>query len=65
MATHFSILAQEISWTEEPGGPQCMGSQEWDTAQRLNNNNNPISYSSMLGNEVETIPEVKDIVLIF
>ena len=26
MATHFSILAWEISWTEEPGGPQSMGS---------------------------------------
>ena len=63
MATHFSLLAQEISWTEKPGGPQCMGSQEWDTTQQLNNN--PVSYSSMLGNEVETILEVKDIVLIF
>ena len=27
MATHSSILAWEISWTEEPGGPQSMGSQ--------------------------------------
>ena len=27
MATHSSILAQEISWTEEPGGLQSMGSQ--------------------------------------
>ena len=27
MATHFSILAWEISWTEEPGGLQSMGSQ--------------------------------------
>ena len=24
---HFSILAWEIRWTEEPGGPQSMGSQ--------------------------------------
>jgi len=28
MATHSSILAWEIPWTEEPGGPQSMGSQE-------------------------------------
>ena len=28
MATHFSILAWEISWTEEPGGLQSMGSQK-------------------------------------
>ena len=26
-ATHCSILAWEISWTEEPGGLQIMGSQ--------------------------------------
>ena len=24
MATHVSILAWEIPWTEEPGGPQSM-----------------------------------------
>ena len=27
MATHSSILAQEMPWTEEPGGLQCMGLQ--------------------------------------
>ena len=27
MATHFSILAREISWTEEPGGLWSTGSQ--------------------------------------
>ena len=27
MATHFSILAWEIPWAEEPGGLQAMGSQ--------------------------------------
>ena len=27
MALHFSILAWEIPWTEEPGGLQSMGSQ--------------------------------------
>ena len=27
MATHFSILAQEIPWAEEPGRLQSMGSQ--------------------------------------
>ena len=31
MATHSSILAQEILWTEEPGGLQSMGSQKSDT----------------------------------
>ena len=28
MATHSSILAWEIVWTEEPDGPQTMGSQK-------------------------------------
>ena len=27
MATQFSIPASEIPWTEEPVGPQSMGSQ--------------------------------------
>ena len=27
MATHSSVLAWEIPWTAEPGGPQSMGSQ--------------------------------------
>ena len=27
IATHFSILAWEIPWTEEPGGLQSTGSQ--------------------------------------
>ena len=30
MATHSSILAWRIPWTEEPGGLQSMGSQESD-----------------------------------
>ena len=31
IATHPSILAWEMPWTEEPGGLQSMGSQESDT----------------------------------
>ena len=27
MATHSNTLAWEIPWTEEPAGPQSMGSQ--------------------------------------
>ena len=30
-ANHSSLLTWEIPWTEEPGGPQSMGSQESDT----------------------------------
>ena len=31
MATHSSILAWRIPWSEEPGRLQSMGSQESDT----------------------------------
>ena len=31
MATHSSILAWRIPWTEEPGGLQSMGRKESDT----------------------------------
>ena len=34
MATHSSILAWEISWTEEPGGLQSMGLQKGWTRLR-------------------------------
>ena len=34
MATHSSILACRIPWTEEPGGLQSMGSQGSDMAER-------------------------------
>ena len=33
MATHSSILAWGIPWTEESGGLQSMGLQELDTTE--------------------------------
>ena len=33
MATHSSVLAWRISWTEEPGGLQSMGLKELDTTE--------------------------------
>ena len=35
MATHFSILAWEITWTEEPGRLWSMGSKESDMTEQL------------------------------
>ena len=35
MATRTNILAWKIPWTEEPGGPQSMGSQRSDMAEQL------------------------------
>ena len=31
MATHSTVLAWKVPWTEDPGGLQSMGSQESDT----------------------------------
>ena len=43
MAIHFTILAWEIPWTEEPGGlPQSTGSQKVKT---LNKGSSSLSYS--------------------
>ena len=35
MAIHFSVIAWEIPWTEEPEGVQSVGSQESDTTKWL------------------------------
>ena len=35
MATHSSILAWRIPWSEEPGRVQSMGSQESDMTEQL------------------------------
>ena len=34
MATHSSILAWDIPWTEEPGGLQFMVSESWSERVR-------------------------------
>ena len=54
MATHSSILAQRIPWTEEPGGLLSMGSQSWTRLKRLSihacigeGNGNPLQYSCL------------------
>ena len=40
MATHSSILAWRIPWTEEPGGQQCMG---WQSQTQLRDQCFPFS----------------------
>jgi len=35
LATHSSVLAWKILWTEEPGGLQSMGSQKLDKTEQL------------------------------
>ena len=39
MATHSSIIAQEILWMEEPERLQSLGHKELDTVLRVNNKN--------------------------
>ena len=41
MATHSSILARRIPWTEEPAGLQSMGWKR-DTTEDLRTNNNAV-----------------------
>ena len=48
MATHSSVLAWRIPGTEEPGGLQSMGSQELDTAERLNHHERSTLNGSLL-----------------
>ena len=54
MATHSSILAWRIPWTEEPGRLQSMGSQESDTPEAIQHthtfrNTTPSPFQTMLG----------------
>ena len=44
MATHSSILAWKIPWTEEPGGLQSMGSQRVGTTEQLTLQLQPILW---------------------
>ena len=49
MATHSSIFARRILWTEEPGGLKSMGSQrvrhQWSDWARIYTNTFPPSFS--------------------
>ena len=44
MATHSSTLAWKIPWTEEPGGPQSMGSQRVSHSWATNTHTHRLSY---------------------
>ena len=49
MATHSSILAWRIPWTEEPGRPQSMGLQESDMTKQLNHHQYYINIFQNVG----------------
>ena len=46
MATHSSILAWEVPWTEEPGGLQSMGSQKSQTCLASKQQYKTLLYST-------------------
>ena len=56
MATHSSILAWEIQWTEEPGGLQSMRSQrvrhDWVAKQQLDDLNESFMSGAKLVSEL-------------
>ena len=56
MATHSSILAWKIPWTEEPGGLQSMGSQ------RVGHNlaTKPPPWTSLVAQMVKRLPTMRE-----
>ena len=48
MATHSSILAWRIPWTEEPGGYSPRGGKESDTAEQQTNQQTHLTQSPLL-----------------
>ena len=52
MATHSSVLAWSIPWTEEPRGHSPWGHKELETSQQLNSNKDPTiqTYANSLEN---------------
>ena len=56
MATHSSIPAWRIPWTEEPGGLQPMEQQESNTTWQQNNNN---SFSKSIKTSSRHVVTVK------
>ena len=48
MATHSSVLAWKVSWTEEPGGLYYMGSQKSGTLVSDSARTEPVKFSANL-----------------
>ena len=59
MATHSSILAWKILWTEKSGGLQSMGSQELDTTEQV------LLCASLIAQLVKNMPAVQETLIQF
>ena len=57
MATHFSILAWEIPWTEEPGRLQSIGSLESDMTEATQQQQDK-DRASLVAQTVKNLPTV-------
>ena len=55
MATHSSLLAWRIPWTEEPGGPQSMGLQSQTQLSTYAYCSRDLGYSSKQDRQTLTV----------
>ena len=60
MATHSSILAWRIPWTEEPGGLQSMGHKESDTPERLHFHFHLFKRAFLVAQKVKRLPAMRE-----
>ena len=61
MATHSSILACRIPWTEEPGWLQSMGSQSLGTTEQIYIRQNDFRVALVLKNPLAEAGDVRDV----
>ena len=61
MATHSSIAAWKIPWTEEPGGLQSIDGKESDTAEHPHKHTYEKTQRNILGNPVPQHPATSEI----
>jgi len=58
VATHSSILAWEIPWTEEPGGFSPWGCKELDMTEQLSANTHTHTHTQEVRSSSETVNKV-------
>ena len=63
MATHSSILAWRIPWTEELGGLQSTGRKELDTTERLHFHFTSLRYTDDTTLMAETKEELQSLLM--
>ena len=60
MATHSSILARRIPWTEEPGGLQWVGSQSQTRLSDQTTGACAVTTADMYGKVTAQVPNSPD-----